>query len=234
MFSWKAARPIASSGTSLYQVRDPFDCYLDMHRAYHAYLQIKAFSLMQFAAFLRFLEYYSGFLFLTTNRIKALDSAFESRIDISLAYDEHDRASRAQIWRSFLYSNGTNGVDIDEEAINKLVSVALNGRQIKSAVKTALILAAKENVQLGLMHLDVVLKLRAKAVKLLDVGSVDASRLDQRKVVSNTGAERSSNASAAHSVDITEKSKSLYWKVSPLLARTIATLVKLRSLSLSL
>ncbi|RYP57753.1 hypothetical protein DL769_009300 [Monosporascus sp. CRB-8-3] len=36
--------------------------------------------------FLRVLEYYSGILFLTTNRIGALNEAFKSRIHLSLYY----------------------------------------------------------------------------------------------------------------------------------------------------
>ena len=38
------------------------------------------------SVFLRTLEYYSGILFLTTNRVGALDPAFKSRIHISLYY----------------------------------------------------------------------------------------------------------------------------------------------------
>ncbi|KAF0315382.1 ATP-dependent zinc metalloprotease FtsH, partial [Colletotrichum asianum] len=36
--------------------------------------------------FLRVLEYYSGILFMTTNRVGALDEAFQSRVHLSLAY----------------------------------------------------------------------------------------------------------------------------------------------------
>lgn len=35
-------------------------------------------------AFLRVLEYYSGILFLTTNRVGNLDGAFNSRLHVSL------------------------------------------------------------------------------------------------------------------------------------------------------
>lgn len=36
--------------------------------------------------FLRVLEYYSGILFLTTNRVGTMDEAFKSRIHVSLYY----------------------------------------------------------------------------------------------------------------------------------------------------
>lgn len=52
--------------------------------------------------FLRLLEYYEGVLFLTTNRMGNIDAAFESRIHLSLQYDELDEASRKHVWETFL------------------------------------------------------------------------------------------------------------------------------------
>src|ERR1700712_1764915 len=52
--------------------------------------------------FLRLLEYYEGVLFLTTNRVDNIDAAFESRIHLSLQYDELDKASRKHVWETFL------------------------------------------------------------------------------------------------------------------------------------
>jgi hypothetical protein len=43
--------------------------------------------------FLRKLEYYSGILFLTTNRAGTIDEAFKSRIYILLRYPSIDSAS---------------------------------------------------------------------------------------------------------------------------------------------
>jgi len=39
------------------------------------------------SVFLRMLEYYTGFLFLTFNRVGTFDEAFKSRIRISLYYE---------------------------------------------------------------------------------------------------------------------------------------------------
>lgn len=47
--------------------------------------------------FLRLLEYYKGILFLTTNRVDNIDAAFESRIHLSLQYEELDTASRHHV-----------------------------------------------------------------------------------------------------------------------------------------
>lgn len=52
--------------------------------------------------FLRPLEYYEGILFLTTNRIENIDAAFESRIHLTLQYNNLDKASRMHVWRTFV------------------------------------------------------------------------------------------------------------------------------------
>ncbi|PKK67210.1 P-loop containing nucleoside triphosphate hydrolase protein, partial [Rhizophagus irregularis] len=40
------------------------------------------------SVFLRLLEYHQGILFLTTNRVKCFDAAFQSRVSISLKYND--------------------------------------------------------------------------------------------------------------------------------------------------
>ncbi|KAI1116627.1 hypothetical protein F5Y14DRAFT_448786 [Nemania sp. NC0429] len=50
------------------------------------------------SVFLRVLEYYSGILFLTTNRIGTLDEAFKSRIHVSLYYPPLNRDQTKEIF----------------------------------------------------------------------------------------------------------------------------------------
>src|SRR5271169_6713999 len=52
--------------------------------------------------FLRMLEYYQGFLFLTTNRIDDFDPAFDSRIHLKIFYPELTPDRRIEIWKNFL------------------------------------------------------------------------------------------------------------------------------------
>lgn len=119
--------------------------------------------------FLRHMEYYSGVLILTTNRYLSIDPAFESRVDITLGFSELDEAARAQIWRNFLEKDeGNEG--LGDDAIAILATMILNGRQIKSAVKTARVLAASEKVPLSVDHIRVVVDLRNKASRLLKEG----------------------------------------------------------------
>lgn len=97
--------------------------------------------------FLRTLEYYSGILFMTTNRVRTFDDAFKSRIHVPLKYDHLPKTSRVKIWRNFLdrvrKNEGTGGVevDVDDSGYDKLADSPLNGRQIKNVVRTAKSLA---------------------------------------------------------------------------------------------
>ncbi|KAJ6261037.1 hypothetical protein Dda_3702 [Drechslerella dactyloides] len=93
--------------------------------------------------FLRMLEYYSGILFLTTNRVKTFDEAFQSRIHVALRYRDLDKSAREQVWRNFIQKieDGGNTTAIREVDYEFLGSVPLNGRQIKNAARTAFSLA---------------------------------------------------------------------------------------------
>lgn len=71
--------------------------------------------------------------------------------------------ARAQILTNFIQTLQPGTVFISEADIRDLVQRVLNGRQIKSAVKTARMLADSEGVKLNKAHLEVVLSLRQKA-----------------------------------------------------------------------
>ncbi|KAJ7894836.1 P-loop containing nucleoside triphosphate hydrolase protein [Mycena olivaceomarginata] len=107
------------------------------------------------AVFLRHVEYYRGILFLTTNRVQAFDEAFLSRIHVALHFGELSEASRAQVWRAFVARTSTSttgGMPIDEAQIALLAKRAVNGRQIKNAVRTACSLARARREEVGLGH----------------------------------------------------------------------------------
>jgi SpoVK/Ycf46/Vps4 family AAA+-type ATPase len=91
---------------------------------------------------LRLLEYYSGILFLTTNRVRSLDPAFQSRVQCALKYAPLDAGSRGQIWQDVL-----RHCPLPVEAtvdVAALALHALNGRQIKNSVQLAVALAQSE------------------------------------------------------------------------------------------
>ncbi|KAI1130635.1 hypothetical protein F5Y10DRAFT_111639 [Nemania abortiva] len=114
--------------------------------------------------FLRTLEYYSGILFLTTNRVGALDEAFRSRVHISLWYPYLSLADTISILRSNLgrlprwdkskisnrglikvmYKEIEDFIRREYEDYSKAVKKnrgPWNGRQIRNAVQVAACLA---------------------------------------------------------------------------------------------
>eukprot|EP00538_Stauroneis_constricta_P000206 CAMPEP_0119551160 /NCGR_PEP_ID=MMETSP1352-20130426/4488_1 /TAXON_ID=265584 /ORGANISM="Stauroneis constricta, Strain CCMP1120" /LENGTH=1044 /DNA_ID=CAMNT_0007597169 /DNA_START=81 /DNA_END=3215 /DNA_ORIENTATION=+ len=123
---------------------------------------------------LRLVEYFQGILFLTSNRVDALDPAFQTRITLALRYDHLERPGRAQIWKNLLEKSGyavqnqaaaavaaagggvarsqsmpqanTGGANFDTY---KLADAQLNGREIKNCLRMSLAMAAEEGKQLS-------------------------------------------------------------------------------------
>ncbi|KAI0383042.1 P-loop containing nucleoside triphosphate hydrolase protein [Hypomontagnella monticulosa] len=125
------------------------------------------------SVFLRALEYYSGILFLTTNRVNTFDEGFKSRIHVPIRYTDLTFASRLQIWRN-LCVRVPGGVDINEEGLNKLAKHDFNGRQIKNIIKAGESLAAFDGVKLDFAQLQQVTKLQGAFEKdMTAAGGVD-------------------------------------------------------------
>ncbi|KAK7994755.1 hypothetical protein PG990_013528 [Apiospora arundinis] len=107
------------------------------------------------AVFLRVLEYYTGILFLTTNRIGDFDEAFASRIHMSLYYPELDEVKTKKVFKLNLeliqerLKQQERSVSYDMSSIQNFaeqhyrehVYNRWNGRQIRNACQTALALA---------------------------------------------------------------------------------------------
>ncbi|KAJ5999284.1 hypothetical protein N7451_007094 [Penicillium sp. IBT 35674x] len=111
------------------------------------------------SVFLRTLEYYSGILFLTTNRVGQIDRAFKSRIHVSLYYPKLDKKTSIQIWKNNIgrirkeFKAQNPDFDIREKEIIQFAKehfkdikdkklLNWNGRQIRNAFQTAVALAA--------------------------------------------------------------------------------------------
>jgi len=104
------------------------------------------------AVFLRHVEYYRGILFLTTNRVRAFDEAFLSRIHVALHFQNLSEESKIQVWNAFISKIGA-AASITPEQINMLAKRDVNGRQIKNAARTAQSLAAEKGEQVTFEHL---------------------------------------------------------------------------------
>lgn len=107
--------------------------------------------------FLRVLEYYTGILFLTTNRVGAFDMAFKSRIHISLYCPPLTARQTLDIWKMNLDALRERKKDSLSIARPKIIQFAKdhytsmrekemqwNGQQIRNAVQTAVALAERE------------------------------------------------------------------------------------------
>ena len=122
-------------------------------------------SLANHSVFLRRLEYYQGLMFLTTNRISAIDPAFRSRLDLILPYHDLSEVSRRQVWVNFIQKLGPGIASISESDFDELAKTQLNGREIKNSIKTALVLANHDK-PLRLKHLSVILNIRTRVANL--------------------------------------------------------------------
>ncbi|KAA1473177.1 P-loop containing nucleoside triphosphate hydrolase protein [Dentipellis sp. KUC8613] len=91
------------------------------------------------AVFLRKVEYYPGILFLTTNRVKVLDEAMKSRIDVSLFYAHPDIPARERLWATFLQATDMTAAERSRlnSEMRSLRHLSLNGREIKNVIKVA-------------------------------------------------------------------------------------------------
>ena len=85
---------------------------------------------------LRKLEYYHRILFLTTNRVKAIDEAIARRIHLALRYKMLDQNARIAVWKIFLEraSRKEVGAKCSSEEFAILARIDLNGREVRFIV----------------------------------------------------------------------------------------------------
>jgi SpoVK/Ycf46/Vps4 family AAA+-type ATPase len=102
---------------------------------------------------LRLLEYFKGVLILTTNRIKSIDIAMQSRIQYAIRYPELDKPRSTKVWETYANqlneSNCVNKHEIihwiknikDEMYSGESRHDGLNGRDIRNIFTSAETLA---------------------------------------------------------------------------------------------
>ena len=157
------AADVESELSEKFHLAELWNCVLlldeaDVFLAQRTKYDVKRNSLV--SVFLRMLEYFTGILFLTTNRVGAFDEAFKSRIHISLYYPPLDWTQTDAIWRMhmrrLMERKAQKGVvlRVDETRIlafarkhyvlTKSKKANWNGRQIRNAFQTATALAEHE------------------------------------------------------------------------------------------
>ena len=149
-----------------FHLAELWDCVLlldeaDVFLAQRTRTDLKRNSLV--SVFLRVLEYFTGILFLTTNRVGAFDEAFKSRIHMSLYYPPLDWTQSKSIWEVNVKrlkakrARRNEQMKIDEDRLfgyakqhfddNVIKKTQWNGRQIRNAFQTATALAEYEAFQ---------------------------------------------------------------------------------------
>ncbi|KAI0103757.1 hypothetical protein GGR51DRAFT_561689 [Nemania sp. FL0031] len=117
------------------------------------------------SVFLRSLEYYTGILFLTTNRVGSIDPAFKSRIHISLFYPKFDLEATLKLYSTYIKRTRdeqnrlqATTFKIKEKEILKFAKRHFregekeglgtwNGRQIRNAFQAAIALVEYDSQQ---------------------------------------------------------------------------------------
>lgn len=126
------------------------------------------------SVFLRRLEYFGGLSFLTTNRPRSIDPAFESRLDLIIPYPDLDKLARRAVWVTFISQlDKSRGHEVSQADYDKLADHKCNGREIKNIVKISGMLANREKSKLKMSHIATVLRLRIKAAKTVRSGQFE-------------------------------------------------------------
>jgi AAA+ superfamily predicted ATPase len=142
------------------------------------------------AVFLKELEYFSGIVFLTTNRLASFDRAMKSRIHLALSYDAPGKELRRQLWRQSLFnvpSEERNTLDDLDKIAEQLAERNLNGREIYNSLNTARTIARFKKTKLQLSHIESVLNVKFTfEQRLLD----EKKRLEDEKKRLMTSGQR--------------------------------------------
>lgn len=114
------------------------------------------------AIFLKELEYFSGIIFLTTNRVETFDWAMKSRIHLALGFTPPGTSIRQQMWVQALGTVPADEIGIEDttHAAAVLAERNLNGREIYNTLNTARTIATFEKRKLLLEHVQKIMKVR--------------------------------------------------------------------------
>lgn len=98
-------------------------------------------------------------MFLTSNRINDFDTAFESRIHLTIHYPALDVQSRLHVWKTFSQMGDLEN-RLSDKDLETLTKIEVNGRQIRNIIKTARLLSNQEKAPLAMRHIEMVLKVK--------------------------------------------------------------------------
>ena len=98
-------------------------------------------------------------MFLTSNRINDFDTAFESRIHLTIHYPPLDTPSRLHVWNTFVQMKDLES-RLSDKDLETLATIEINGRQIRNIIKTARLLSKQAKAPLAMEHIEMVLRVK--------------------------------------------------------------------------
>ncbi|KAH8900336.1 P-loop containing nucleoside triphosphate hydrolase protein [Thozetella sp. PMI_491] len=107
---------------------------------------------------LRLLEYHTGIVILTTNRIIDFDAAFHSRIHVSLEYKALSEAEKMAVWRKEVAGRVGSAHCISDEDFTALARLDLDGRTIHNVVHVLKMYMQGEKGIVSLSHVKEILR----------------------------------------------------------------------------
>lgn len=98
--------------------------------------------------FLRLLEYYSGILFLTTNRVTVVDDAILSRTTAHVKYEILKSSEYTRLWKVLLTQYVGDGCLFEDEFLARCIKEfpKISGRSIRQLIRLALLLGDGKGV----------------------------------------------------------------------------------------
>ncbi|OJD24079.1 hypothetical protein ACJ73_04560 [Blastomyces percursus] len=152
------SREMEQNLTQLFQLAERWDCII-LIREVDTLLQSRTRTDREgdnmSSVFLDALEYFTGIIIFTTNRVSAFDETIMSRIHISLYYPPLDTDATMNLWELNLCRLKRNPhFRVEESSILKFArakheELRCTGRQIKNIVDTAVALAQEDSKQLS-------------------------------------------------------------------------------------
>jgi len=145
---------------------DEADVFLESRSANNSDLTRNALV----SVLLRVLEYYSGILILTTNRVNQFDIAVQSRVNLGIKYDDLDKDQKRDIFAQFLDQVKPEDIEGRQKMISWMhrdpdgidYFSSLNGRQVRNVLFSAASLASKDGGVLKLEHIEKMAKITSR------------------------------------------------------------------------
>ena len=105
-----------------------------------------------------------GLVFFTTEKLSAIDPFLQSRFDLTIQVPALDAPSRRQVWENAIsQALPLRQRHFTSEHVHQLAEKELSGREIKSAVKMALMAAKAKDEPLKMAHVEKVLAIKERS-----------------------------------------------------------------------